>query len=75
MLNAFDKEQDSINFLNFLNNKHPNIKCTMEKQISHFIAFLEVFISGINNQILTLQTYHKSTYTGLLLYFKCFTSV
>ena len=74
MLNAFDKEQDSINFLNFLNNKHPNIKCTMEKQISHFIAFLEVFISGINNQILTLQTYHKSTYTGFLLNFKSFTS-
>ena len=34
----------------------------------------DVFISGINNQNLTLQTYHKSTYTGLLLNFKSFTS-
>ena len=46
----------------------------MEKQINHSIAFLDVFISVINNQNLTLQTYHKSTYTGLLLNFKSFTS-
>ena len=74
ILAAFDNEQDSLNFLNFLNNRHPNIKFTIEKQINHSIAFLDVFISGINNQNLTLQTYHKSTYTGLLLNFKSFTS-
>ena len=44
-----------------------------KKQINHFIAF-EIFISGINNQNLTLQTYHESTYTGLLLNFKSLTS-
>ena len=74
ILAAFEKEQDSLNFLNFLNNKHPNIKFTIEKQVNHSIAFLDVFISGIDNQNLTLQTYHKSTYTGLLLNFKSFTS-
>ena len=74
ILAAFDKEQDSLNFLNFLNNKHSNIKFTTEKQVNHSIAFLDVFISGIDNQNLTLQTYHKSTYTGLLLNFKSFTS-
>ena len=31
-------------------------------------------MSGINNKNLTLQTYHKSTYTGLLLNFKSFIS-
>ena len=72
ILAAFDKEQDSLNFLNFLNKRHPNIKFTIEKQINYSIAFLDVFISGINNQNLTLQTYHKSTYTGLLLNFKSF---
>ena len=71
ILAAFDNEQDS---LNFLNNRHPNIKFTIEKQINYSIAFLDVFISGINNQNLTLQTYHKSTYTGLLLNVKSFTS-
>ena len=71
ILAAFDNEQDS---LNFLNNRHPNIKFNIEKQNNHSIAFLDVFISGINNQNLTLQTYRKSTYTGVLLNFKSFTS-
>ena len=74
ILAAFEKEHDLSNFLNFLNNRHPNIKFTIEKQINDSIAFLHVFISGINNQNLTLQTYHKSTYTGLLLNFKSSTS-
>ena len=74
ILAAFDNEQDSLNFLNFLNNRQPNIKFTIEKQINHSIAFLDALISGINNQNLTLETYHKLTYTGLLLNFKCFTS-
>ena len=73
ILAAFDNEQDSLNFLNFLNNRHPNIKFTIEKQINQYIAFLDVFISGINNQNLTLQTYHTSTYKGLLFNFKSFT--
>ena len=74
ILAAFDNEQDSLNFLNFLDSRHPNIKFTIEKQNNHSIAFLDVLISGINNQNLTLQTYHKSTYTGLLLNFNSFTS-
>ena len=54
ILAAFDKEQDSLNFLNILNKRHPNIKFTIEKQIKYSIAFLDVFNSGINNQNLTL---------------------
>ena len=68
VLATVNNEQDS------LNNKHPNIKFTIEKQINHSIAFLDVFISGINNQNLTLQIYHKLTYTSLFLNFKSFTS-
>ena len=71
ILSAFDNEQDS---LNFSNNRHPNIKFTKEKQINQFIAFLDVFFSVINNENLTLQTYHKLTYTVLLLNYKPFTS-
>ena len=50
ILAAFDKEQDSLIFKSFLNKKHPKIKFTVENQISHSIAFLDIFISGINNQ-------------------------
>ena len=49
ILAAFDNEQDSLNFLNFLNNWHPNFEFPIEKQFNHSIAFLDVFISGINN--------------------------
>ena len=31
----------------------------IEKQINHSIAYLDVFISGIDNQNPTLQTYHN----------------
>ena len=62
ILAAFENEQES------LNNRYTNFKFTIGKQIYQSIAFLGVFISGINNQ------YHKSTYTGLLLNFKSFTS-
>ena len=75
ILAAFDNQQDSLKFLDFLNKRHHNIKFTIEKQNNHFIAFLDVFISGINTQNLTLQTYHKSTYTSLLLNLKSFTSL
>ena len=70
ILAAFGKEQDSLNFLNFLNNKHLNIKFTSEKQVNHSNAFLDVFISGIDNHNLTLQIHHKSTYAGLFFNFK-----
>ena len=32
ILAAFEKEKNSLNFLNFLNNKDPNIKFTTEKK-------------------------------------------
>ena len=70
-LAAFEKEQDSLNFLNLLKNKYPN-KFMTEKQVNYSITFLDVFISGINNQNLILQTYHKSTYTRFPLNFKSF---
>ena len=74
ILAAFDNEQDSLNFLDFLNNRHPNIKFTTEKQINHSIAFIDVFVSDINNQNIILQTYQKSTYERLLSNFQSFTS-
>ena len=68
ILAAFEDGQES------LDNRYPNIKFTVGKQIYKSIAFLDVFISGIKNQNVAIQTYHKSTYTRLLLNFKNFTS-
>ena len=47
---------------------------TIEKQINHSIAFLDVLIPGINDQNLTLQIYNRSTCAERLLNFKIFTS-
>ena len=57
-----------------INNRHLYIEFTIEKQIYHCIAFLDVIILGINNYNVTLETYHKSTYAELILNFKSFTS-
>ena len=43
----------------------------IEKQANHSIAFLDVFIPGINNQNLTLQTYRKLTYVRVLRVLHC----
>ena len=45
ILAAFDNEQDLLNSLNFLNNRHPNIKFTIVKQINQSIFFFDIFIS------------------------------
>ena len=60
ILAAFENEQDSLNFLDFLNNRHPGIKFIIEKQNNHSITFPDVFNLGINNQNLNLQTYQSS---------------
>ena len=73
ILAAFDKEQDSLYFLDVSNKRYPNVKFTIEKQINHSIDFFDVLISGSTKETLTLETYRKSTYTKLLLSFKSFT--
>ena len=59
ILAVFDKEQDSLIFLNFLNNRHPNIKFTIEKQINHSIAFL-----GVLFQVSIIKTSHLEHITN-----------
>ena len=44
ILAAFNNEQNSLNFLNLLNYRHPTIKFTIEKEIKHFMTFRDVFI-------------------------------
>ena len=41
----FDKKEDALSFLNYLNSKHPNIKFTLEGEEDGKLAFLDVLIS------------------------------
>ena len=61
ILAAFDKEQDSLNFLSFLNKRHPNIKFTIEKLINHSIAFLHRFFLSTNSLKSTISLYSSLT--------------
>ena len=40
ILGPFDNEQDSLNFLNFLHKRHPNITFTIEKENNISSLFL-----------------------------------
>ena len=60
-------------FFSYLNSRHPNVKFTMETEVNQVIPFLDVLIDNRGN-ILNTTTYHKSTYSGLLLNFDSFTS-
>ena len=59
-----DTNEEEI--LNFLNNKHKNIKFTIEKSKNNTLPFLDtcVIASEFNYNI---QLYHKPTFTGVYL--------
>ena len=69
---VFDNENDAMNFLNFLNKQHPNIKFTFEKQVQDKLPFLDILIDNSSTSLVT-SVYHKQTYTGLLTNFLSFT--
>ena len=45
ILAAFDNEQDSLNSLNIFDNRHPNIKFTIEKQINHSLTIISFLVT------------------------------
>ena len=73
ILAVFNTRNEATDFFNYLNQQHPNIKFTIEYNIDNKIAFLDALICNTDNNIIT-KTYHKPTYTGLLLNFNSFTS-
>ena len=56
------------NFLQYLNNKHPNISYTVELENNNSLAFLDVLITR-NNDRFSTTVYRKDTFTGLGLNF------
>ena len=70
---VLNMSNEAKRFFSYLNSRQPNIKFTMETEVNKVIPFLDVLIDNRNN-ILNTTTYHKSTYSGLLLNFNNFTS-
>ena len=62
----FDTERNATLFFDYIHDRHPNIRFTMEKEMDKKIPFLDVLI---NNS----QPYRKKTFTGLLTNYFSFT--
>ena len=58
-------------FLDYLNNRHPNINFTMETEVNKRIPFLDVLISS-EKGFFSTSIYRKSTFTGLFMNFTSF---
>lgn len=66
------KDKDHINlFLNYLNEKHNNIKFTCEHEVDKQLSFLDINIIHENNKFNT-NVFRKTTHTGLGMNFKSF---
>ena len=71
----FQKEEHVAPFLEYLNEQHPNIKFSTEKESNGCLPFLDVLIEKSTNFRFETTTFRKSTYTGLLTNFTSFISM
>ena len=62
----FHSERDATLFFNYINNQHPNIPFTMERETDHVLPFLDVLINNTDPHQSVTTVYRKKTFTGLL---------
>jgi hypothetical protein len=64
----FKTEQHAEQFLHYLNEQHPNIEFTLEKENNNSLAFLDILITK-TGMTFTSSVFRKPTFTGLGLNF------
>ena len=69
----FDTEHDATLFFDYINDRHPNIRFTMEKEMDKRIPFLDVLIDNSQPQSPITRVYRKKTFTGLVSNYFSFT--
>ena len=62
---TFENQKQASEFLEYINQQHPNINFIKDENKNGKLAFLDVLIN--NCETLVTTVYHKPTYTGLLL--------
>ena len=62
----FNNEKDALEFFQYINDKHPNFRFTMEMGVNHKLPFLDVLLDNSNPPSLVTSVFPKRTYTGLL---------
>ena len=68
---VFDSHDEANKFLEYINSKHPNIKFTMEVEVSNCLAFLDVLVTNSDKK--STSVFRKLTFTGLLTNFFSYT--
>ena len=66
VFSVFNNSFEAKEFFSYINTRHPNIKFTIETEVNKIIPFLDV-PNGNSQNIFKTSTYHKSTYSGLVL--------
>ena len=61
---VFDNSEQATNFLTYMNNRHPNIKFTMEVENDNKLPFLDLLIEK-SETTLNVNIYRKPSYTDL----------
>jgi len=69
---AYSTTKGCFGSFHFMNDKHPNIRFTMEKEVNHKLLFLDVLLDNSNPPPLLTFIFHKTTYTGILTNFLSF---
>ena len=69
---VFDSCDEATKFLDYINSKHPNIKFTMEIEVSNCLSFLDVLVT--NCEKTSTSVFRKKTFTGLLTNYLSYTS-
>ena len=70
----FHSERDATLFFNYINNQHPNIRFTMERETDHVLPFLDVLINNTDPHQSVTTVYRDKTFTGLLTSYLSFCS-
>ena len=63
----FNSEGDAELFFQFINNQHPNIHFTIERESNHTLPFLDVLLNNKSPHFPVTTVYRKKTLTGVLI--------
>ena len=64
----FEKQDHVKKFLKYMNSRHQNIKFTFEEEHNNKIAFLDISITRVGNELQT-SLFRKKTFSGVYLNF------
>ena len=58
----FRSKRDATIFFNYMNNQHPNIRFTMEREADHVLPFLDVLINNTDPHQSVITVYRKKNF-------------